>query len=419
LKKEKNIIVVGAGIIGLCTAYYLSKKGIRVTVLDNTDGKDNCSYGNAGHIVPSHIIPLAAPGIVSQGLKWMLRSDSPFYIKPRFNKDLISWGLKFKKASTAQRVVKSMPVLNGLLMKSRFLIQELIEKENIEVGFNGNGLVIYCKTKEALKEETKTAFLAKRYGQRVEILDANEALKINPGLELDIKGAVWFKEDACLTPHMLMAFLKNILTEKHVEILHNHKVDSISSDKSGSITSITSNGHAFHADEYVLATGAWTSHLLKQLDIKLPLQAGKGYSFEVPQNGVQLTTSISLSEARVVAAPMMHGLRFAGTMEINGLDQHIRQQRIQGIVKSIPEYLPQFTADHFNDIKPWAGLRPCSPDGLPYIGRSKSCKNLLVATGHAMLGLSMGPITGQLISQLIAHEKPAINLGLLDVERYN
>ena len=116
--KDKHVIVVGAGIIGLCSAYYLNKKGLKVTVLDNTDGTDNCSFGNAGFFVPSHIVPLASPGIVSQGLRWMMRSDSPFYIKPKLDRDLISWGTKFYKAANPKHVAEAAPILNELLMES-------------------------------------------------------------------------------------------------------------------------------------------------------------------------------------------------------------------------------------------------------------------------------------------------------------
>lgn len=186
--KDKKVIVIGAGIIGLCSAYYLNKKGFNVTVLDNTDGSGNCSYGNAGFLSPSHIIPLASPGIIKQGLRWMTRSDSPFYIKPKFDSDLISWALKFKKAATKKRVAAAIPLLNDLLMESRHLIEQILKEEGIEAGFNDKGLIIYCKTQRSLDEEVKIAELVQKYGQKIEILDAEQAKTYNPALEIDVLG---------------------------------------------------------------------------------------------------------------------------------------------------------------------------------------------------------------------------------------
>lgn len=417
--ENKHVIIVGAGVIGLFSAYYLSKKGIRVTILDNTDGTDNCSYGNAGFFSPSHIVPLASPGIISQGLRWMMKSDSPFYIKPKLDRDLISWGLKFRKAANKRQVDKAVPVLHELLMNSRQLIAEILTDEGIDAGLNEKGLLMYCKTQHALDEEIEMAELASRLGQETEVLTAEQASALNPGLDLDIVGAVLFKNDAFVTPHLLIKGLKKALTSNGVSIEYGKHVEKFVTDNSGAINKIIVNGEERNADEYVLAVGSWTRDMMKQLNIRLPMQAGKGYSFVLPSPKVMPETCSILTEARVAVTPMKHGLRFAGTMEVNGLDLSINHKRVQGIVDSVSKYFPQFTKDDFKDIKPWAGLRPCSPDGMPYIGRTKKYNNLLVATGHAMLGVSLGPVTGKLISQMVVNEHIETNIALLDVDRYN
>jgi D-amino-acid dehydrogenase len=417
--KDKHVIVIGAGIIGLSSAYYLNKKGFKVTILDNTDGTDNCSFGNAGFFSPSHIIPLASPGIISQGLRWMMRSDSPFYIKPKLNSDLISWGLKFRKASNKAQVAKAAPILSELLMDSRKLIEQILEDESIDAGLNDKGLLMYCKSQQVLDEEIEMAEMAQRFGQDTEVLTAEEARALNPELEIDIVGAVLFKNDAFVTPHLLIGGLKKVLTAKGVDIQFGKQVDKFNTDHEGSLSSVTANGEEYKADEFVLATGSWSRDMMKQLDVKLPMQGGKGYSFVLPNPTVMPETCSILTEARVAVTPMKHGLRFAGTMEVNGLDLSINPKRVQGIVDSVSKYFPQFTKEDFKDIKPWAGLRPCSPDGMPYIGRPKKYSNLLVATGHAMLGISLGPVTGNIIAQLAVGEKPKTDLALMDVDRYN
>ncbi|MDH5475447.1 MAG: FAD-dependent oxidoreductase [Cyclobacteriaceae bacterium] len=417
--KEKEVVVIGAGIIGLCSAYFLNKKGFNVTVIDNTDGSGNCSYGNAGFISPSHIIPLASPGIINQGIRWMTRSDSPFFIKPKLNSDLISWGLKFRKAATKKRVAAAVPLLNDLLMSSRTLTEQLLKEEDIDAGFNDKGIIVFCKTQQALDEETTIAERTIKLGQKTEILSAEQARALNPELDLDVLGGVWYREDANLTPHIFIEKFIDVLKQKGVTIKYNQEVSKITSNDDKNIDSIIVNGEKVVADEYVLAAGSWTRDLLKQLDIQLPLQGGKGYSFVLPNPKANLNTCAILHEARVAVTPMLHGLRFAGTMEINGLDLTLNKKRIDGIIRSITKYFPQYTKEDFKDIEPWAGLRPCSPDGLPYIGRTKGYKNLLIATGHAMLGVSLSVITGKLIAQLASNEVPEIDLTLLEVDRYN
>ena len=417
--ENKHVIIVGAGIIGLCAAYYLNKKGCRVTVLDNTDGTDNCSFGNAGFFSPSHIVPLASPGIIHQGLRWMMRSDSPFYIKPKLDLDLLYWGMKFYKAANKKTVAEAVPVLHKLLMKSRQLIEEILNEGSMDTGLNDRGLMIYCKTQHALDEEIAVAELAQKYGQQIEVLNVDQAKEINPDLQIDIQGAVLFKNDACFTPHIFMLRLKELLIENGVEINHNVQVDKLISKKSNIIEKIVADGKELVADEYLLAAGVWTKNILKQVNLRLPMQPGKGYSFVLPSPKVTLVTSAILHEARVAVTPMKHGLRFSGTMEIDKMDLSINYKRVDGIVNAITKFFPQFTKEDFKDIPTWAGLRPCSPDGLPYIGRTKKYNNLLVATGHAMLGVSLAPVTGKLIAQLVAKEQPQMDLTLLDVDRYN
>jgi D-amino-acid dehydrogenase len=172
------------------------------------------------------------------------------------------------------------------------------------------------------------------------------------------------------------------------------------------------------ADEYVICGGAWSSSIARDLQLHLPMQAGKGYSLTLPNPKRKPEHAMILSEARVAVTPMEGALRFGGTMEITGNDLSVNPARVRGIVNAIPKYLPQFNADDFRDVKPWAGLRPCSPDGLPYIGRFARYSNLSVATGHAMMGLSLGPITGKLMSELLAGEKTSIAIEKLSPDRY-
>lgn len=413
-----KVAIVGSGMIGLCSAYYLIKKGYEVTIIDESDGSDNCSFGNAGYFSPSHMVPLASPGIIAQGLKWMTNPESPFYIKPNLDIKLAQWSWQFFRASTKKRVDLAVPILNQMLMESRSLIEEILADTKIDAGFDNKGLLMYCKSQQVLDEEAEMAELGRNCGQDVDILSSTQAEKLNPGFEIDTVGAVHFKNDAWFTPNSFMIGFQKYLKDQGVQFLYNTKVTDVEK-MHGHIKALHSENGKIEADQFVIATGSWTAKFLNQFGVKILLQGGKGYSFEVKNPLVMPKTASILTEARVAVTPMQHGLRFAGTMEVNGLDLSINPRRVLGIQKSIPEYFPQFNQDSFVGVKPWAGLRPCSPDGMPYIGKTKKFDNLIVATGHAMLGISLGPITGQLVSEIAEDNKPHIDDTLLAVERYS
>lgn len=412
-----KVTIVGAGMIGLCSAFYLKKKGFDVQIVDDGDGSGNCSFGNAGFFSPSHMVPLASPGIISQGLKWMINAESPFYIKPALDIDLAMWGWNFYRASTKSRVKQAAPILNQMLMESRSLIQDILKETAIDAAFGEGGLLMYCQSQKVLDEEAELAEMAREFGQSVDVLSSGGSKLLNPGFEVNTVGAVHFKNDAWFTPNAFMKQFQQYLENSGVEFLYNTRIKSAEHHQ-GKITDLLTDKEKLTADLFVINAGSWTAKILKSLDVKILLQGGKGYSFEVPDPGVMPKTASILTEARVAVTPMQHGLRFAGTMEINGLDLSINKRRIKGLQSSITPYFPQFDEKSFEGLDIWAGLRPCSPDGMPYIGRTKKFNNLIVATGHAMLGISLGPITGELVAEIANEETPHVDDQLLKVDRY-
>ncbi|OEK05890.1 NAD(P)/FAD-dependent oxidoreductase [Roseivirga misakiensis] len=414
---SKKVVIVGAGIVGLSTAYYLNKEGVDVTVIDGTDGNDNCSYGNAGYVSPSHIIPLASPGIINQGLKWMLDSKSPFYIQPKFSRDLLTWGWLFKKASTNKRVKAAIPVLNTLTTKSQSLYEQIIEEEGIEAGYQKPGLLMVCQTKEALKHEIDLVEIANQYGLEASVVNKAETEKLDPNVQYDMAGAVYFGCDGWMTPQVFMDKFKALLVKRGVKLDFNTDLQAVNS-KGGKVTEFITDKKNYQADQFVIAAGSWSPTILKWLNLRLPLQPGKGYSFTIENPPVSPKLPSILVEARVATTPMLNGFRVAGTMEITGLNHDINERRVQGIIKSLKSAIPEYQTYNFEEIKPWAGLRPCTPDGLPYIGQVKSIENLYLGTGHAMLGWTLGPITGKLLTQNILSQSAEIKSNLLNVDRY-
>lgn len=419
MNNENHVIIIGAGIAGLSAAYYLSKAGVDVTVLDKGEGENNCSYGNAGMVVPSHIIPLASPGVISQGLKWMLEAESPFYIRPRLNTELIRWGWEFKKASTRKHVEESVPVLRDLLLANRELLIALEEEEHLDFGFRKNGLFMLCSTEQGLEEEARVADKANSVGIPAEVLTAGEIRTREPNIEMNIIGGVYFPKDAHFHPGSLMDQLKALLRKRGVGFEFNTEVTGL--DRNGRKVNgvVTSGGKVIKGSEVVICTGAWSASLARAMGLSLPMQAGKGYSITIPEPRSLPQICALLAEAKVSMTPMMGQMRFGGTMEIAGTDTTINQIKLNALKKSVCSYFPEYSMDDFNGHDAWVGLRPVSPDGLPYVGAVERYDNLYVSTGHSMMGMSLGLASGNIISELITGGNPELAHPMIDPNRYD
>lgn len=415
---SRDVIVVGGGAVGLCTAYYALRAGHRVTVLERgAPDRDCCSLGNAGLVVPSHFVPLAAPGVVALGLRLMLDRASPFYIRPRLDRDLFDWGWKFYRAANAGHVARSAPLLRDLNMASRRCYEELAELSGNEFGLVQKGLLVLCRTEERLHEEAGVAEAARKIGLSADVLTPEEAARLEPGVRMEIAGAVYFAEDCHLVSPRLMAWLARTVHENGARICWSTEVTGWRAG-SGRIEAVRTDRGEFSADEYVLAAGSWSPRVIRDLRLRLPVQPGKGYSVTLPHPRRLPAHAMTFAEARVAATPMGSTLRFAGTMELAGLDPSINTTRVNAILQAVPRYLPEFGPDDFRGVPAWSGLRPCSPDGLPFVGRFGRYANLCAATGHSMMGVSLGPITGKLMAEILSGEPTSIDVSALRPDRY-
>jgi len=414
---SKHILIIGGGVIGLCAAHYCQARGHRVTVVERRpQQRDGCSYGNAGMVVPSHFIPLAAPGMMRLGLKWMWNPESPFYVKPRLSWDLMSWGWKFWRAANAAHVTRCAPLLRDLSFSSRALFEELAAQGH-EFGLVTKGLVMLCQEPHTLEEEAKTADQARALGVPAEVLDAKQLGALEPGVTMNAAGGVYFPKDCHLSPARFMQSLERSLAAAGAVFHWETEVTGF--ERNGRrIAAVQTSHGGMPADEVILAGGSWSPELARELDLRLPMQAGKGYSLTLrrPRELPQICSI--LTEARVAVTPMDGALRFGGTMEIAGLNEDITSRRVQGIIKAASRYYPAFKADDFAGVAPWRGLRPCSPDGMPYLGRTARWENVILATGHAMMGLSLGPVSGQIVAQTVDGEKPAHFSPVLSPDRF-
>lgn len=412
---SEKIAVIGGGIIGLCSAYFLQKDGHEVVVIDKSDMTSGASFVNAGFISPSHLVPLAAPGVMLQGFKWMFNPKSPLFIKPRLDPDFLKWTWAFNKSCITENVQKAIKPIKEIAVLSQELFDDIEKAEKFPFGYQKKGLLMLCQTEKMLEKEIKLVKLAKEQGLSASEVTVNEIQELQPNLTMNIIGGVHFTCDYHSTPHLFMQEMVKTLKEKGVQFFTNEEVIDfeISNQK---ILSVTTNKQQIKASNFVIASGSWSPILTKKLGIKLLLQAGKGYRIDSFRDH-KISTPSLLVEAKVAVTPMNGFTRFAGTMEIAGINQKINSTRVTAIADAVTRYFPEVKATTEEKLAVKSGLRPVSADGLPYIGKSKKCNNLIIATGHAMMGWSMGPGTGKLVSEIIGDKKPSMDINPFHPDR--
>jgi D-amino-acid dehydrogenase len=417
MKNNQHVIVIGAGIVGLSCAFYLRQKGYRVSVVEKRFPGAGASTGNAGLIVPSHFIPLAAPGVIAKGMKWMFDPESPFFIKPRLSSDLADWLWKFYRACTHEHVKNSTNLLLQLHLASKRLFQKLAATKGFDFDYTEQGLLMLCNTEEGWGELQEMVEDARELGLTPKMLTAPEIHDMDESIDTCSKGGAYFPDDAHLTPGKLIEQLSGWLQENGVVIYRHHEVSNLLT-QNNTVTAVMVGDKMLEGDHFVLASGAETPALAGRLGLKLPIQAAKGYSITYQPAGKMPHTPLILEEAKVAVTPMGKLLRLAGTLEISGEDLSVNQRRVEAILKAVPQYLPELDVAAAKNVQPWAGLRPCSPDGLPYLGKSRNFENLVIAAGHAMIGISLGPITGKVVADMIHNEPIEWDMGLFSPDRY-
>jgi D-amino-acid dehydrogenase len=414
---NEPIVIIGGGVIGLCNAYYLSKVHRNIIVVDNGEITDSCSFGNMGYLSPSHFIPIASPGIIREGLRYMLDSKSPFYIKPRLNVSLAEWMLKFYRSSSISTVEKNSPSLSALLNLSRALMNEIREDIGDDFDMEDKGCLMMCHSQKAFEKECNEAKEGVHFGLETETLNRQEVQNLEPDVEIDVTGAVLFKSDAHIQPGKFMRAMYKYLQAKGVGFQLNTEVNDIEKLKDNSFDIKTDTG-SIKAKQIILCTGSWLPKLAKKLGIKLLVQPGKGYSVTYQNVEKNIHYPAILVDGRCALTPWKHELRIGGTMEISGINKHVLFKRMEGIYDSVKKFYPGLKIELPAKENVWTGLRPVTPDGLPYIGRPNGYENVFISGGHAMLGVSAAAASGLLISELFEKKTPSINMDAFSVNRF-
>ena len=409
-----KVVVVGGGVIGLACAWFLREGGAEVVVLERDSAGMAASRGNAGWITPGLSNPLPSPGVTLQALRWMLRSDSPFLLRPRLDPDFAAWLWRFWRSSARPRYLFGMQAMLALNARTFELYDRLVA-DGVEFEMHKGGLLFLFLDEGAAEEEAAVLEDLRRYGYSGEVrrLTVTEAQELDPAVGDGVQGAFLAAAERYVRPESLTAGLASGLREKGVELREDTAVSAIVADHSG--WRVRTPDEEVAADKVLVAAGAWTGRVLAPLGVKIRQEAAKGYSLTARGEGTRPRHALYLGEAKVGCSPYEAGVRLAGTLELAGIDLEPNRGRLEAVARAATRYLRDW-----RPVLPqleWAGLRPLPPDGLPLIGPVPGHDGLFVATGHGMMGVTLAPSTGAALAPLILEDRPVPELRPFRIDR--
>jgi len=411
-----RVVIVGGGVVGLCCAYELMRAGAEVTVVERDRCGGATSLGNAGWVVPSLSAPMPAPGITMQTLKMLFKSDGPLRLRPRLDADFLRWCWRFWRNSTQERHEAGLKALMKLNQQTIQLYKDL-RASGVEFEMHESGLLIVTLSEETLEEyaELLEAAKAAGYAGEVQLLRKEALLRLEPALSDAVVGAMYAKDDLHVRPDTLSSGLVSYLAARDVRILEDTEVYGLEpAGKGGWLVSTSREKLA--ADRVVVAAGMWSSELLAKLGVHIPLEAGKGYSVTASGRGTKPRHALKLAEPNVACSPFEEAVRISGIFELGGRDLFVNRRLLEGVLRSASVFLRDWVMEE--PRFEWAGLRPTTPDDLPLIGAVPGFEQLYVATGHGMLGVTLGPATAAAMVPLVLENRMLGVLQPFRVDRF-
>lgn len=412
-----HTLVIGGGVIGVCCAWYLSKRGARVTLLERNRIGAGASFGNAGIIAPGHGA-INKPGRAGLALKSLFDPLSPLYVAPRLDPELVRWLWAFLRTCTEEHAAYAMAVLGRLGRATSYLFDELVSSEKLDCCYHHEGYHEVYRTGRGLESAKREAEFTRRYGFHPETLSGGALREREPAINCGILGGIFFPEAARINPYRFVCEMAECARRQGAALRTGVDVADILI-AGGKVRGVrTRDGETIDTDAVVLAAGAYSVPLARKLGLKLPLQAAKGYhrDHQLGPGAPELRRACMLGENLVFCTPMDGFLRLAGTLEFSGVNHEIRRPRLEQITNAAKRYFNGLESD--DSWSEWCGLRPCIADGLPAVGPVGRYKGLFIATGHAMAGLTLGPITGKLIAESILDGRPGMDIAALSPDRF-
>ena len=405
--EDNKVVIVGSGIIGIACAYYLTNAGLQVTVIDKGSIAGECSRSNCGYICPSHVPPLTEPGAISMAIKSLFNRKSPFRVKPSFNPSLWYWMSQFARRCTHEQVLSAGKHLQVILDASMEEYQKLVSHQSLDCEWKEDGLLYVFLSERAMEAFAETDdLLTEHFGVSAQRLMGNELTNFDEGLNNGLVGGFHYPKDRSVRPELLNREWVKELKAGGVQFIQNCELQK--TRRNGNrITSLTTTQGEMEADHVIFCLGVLTSQWANELECRIPLQPGKGYSMTMDRPDQSPIHPILIPEHKVAVSPFDKGLRLGSMMEFSGYDTSIPESRIQQLRDSVRPYLRASVDGAVRET--WYGWRPMTWDSLPVIGPVPSIRNAYLATGHNMLGLSLAPSTGRLISEMVTGETPHID----------
>jgi D-amino-acid dehydrogenase len=418
LPADRHVVIVGGGVIGVCVAHFLAKRGAAVTLMERDEIGAGASAGNAGCIAPGHG-PINKPGRVRQALESMFDELSPLYVAPRLDPSLARWLWMFARHCSELHLRHAMRALGPLGHASSALFDQLVHEEALECAYRHDGYYEVFLTRAKLDAAQRETALMRHEGYRPEALPGGAMREREPALNERVIGGVFYPEAASVDPHRFVTALAE--RARGFGVVVRTKTEVVGVETTGGMVRgvRTRDGETVEADAVVLATGAYSLDLARRLGLALPLQPAKGYHRDrEPRAGETpaLRTTCMLGERSVFLTPMDGFLRFAGTLEFSGENHEIRRPRLEQLTKAAALYFDGVAVAESRSE--WCGLRPCVADGLPVAGPVPGVGGAFVATGHAMLGLTLGPVTGKLMAEYVLDGRPSLDISALRADRF-
>lgn len=394
-----DVLILGGGVIGLSCALALRRAGASVRVLEQAVPGHGASHGNCGTLTPSHAIPLSVPGVPWKALRWMLKRDAPLYVNPRPDFERWRWLLGFAQRCRLDVAQRAAIARCAILQRSHALLPQWLAEENIDCDYAKRGTLYVYRAARALQADRADADWLRELDIPTDVLDADAVLAMEPVLKTGVAGGVLHPDDAQLRPDRLLAELARRVRERGAVIETDTRIEGFEC-ANGKLDTVRTSRGMFSGERIVLALGAWSPQIAPQLRMKLPMQPGKGYSITTSRPDPCPRTALVLREAGVCVTAWASGFRLGSTMEFSGYDATLNRTRLDALRRGAQTYLQEPFGDQLQEE--WWGWRPMCVDEVPLIGPSTRWKNLLLATGHGMLGVSMSAATGEMIAAQIA-----------------
>lgn len=392
-------VVVGGGVVGLTTAYELAVRGHEVTVIEAGRCGAGASHGNAAKIAIAESNPVPAPGVLLQGIRWMLRPDSPLSIRPSPAPGYLRFLLRMARHCNARDFDAGLDLHLRLGEDANDLFDEY-QRQGIDFEMHDRGVLLAFETRERFDEHCESLPAFEAAGHHPQRLHDDEVREAEPALSDRIRHGLFFPADRQIEPDSLTAGLLAKLSDLGVGVRENTRVGRFVRSGDTVTAIVTTDAEVIAAEAVVIAAGVPSGAMAADLGQKIPIYSGKGYSIDYSPAPVRLRTSLTLEDARVAVTPLNGMLRLAGTMEFGSRDDRVNDVRVAAIRRSAQEAFRDW-GDGDGEQIPWAGSRPMTPDGLPVIGRLASATNAFVNSGHSMLGLTLAPGSARLLAGLM------------------